>query len=55
MYAKLRDFFATQDKDPLPNPYADPELCLPLPNDLHHWLYERTKYVHMCNVFVHVS
>ena len=32
-----------QDKEPLANPYADPELTLPLPNDLHHWLYERTK------------
>ena len=32
-----------QDKEPLENPYADPELTLPLPNDLHHWLYERTK------------
>uniref|UniRef100_A0A1X7THH0 Ubiquitin carboxyl-terminal hydrolase n=1 Tax=Amphimedon queenslandica TaxID=400682 RepID=A0A1X7THH0_AMPQE len=26
----------------LPNPYADPELCEKLSNDLLHWLYERT-------------
>ena len=33
---------ATEDADPLPNPYADPELCVKLPSDLCHWLYERT-------------
>ena len=36
-----------QGTDPLPNPFADPELSHPLPNDLHNWLYERIKYVHM--------
>jgi len=35
-----------QDQEPLPNPYADPELSVPLPNDLHHWLYERTSTQH---------
>ena len=35
-------FFPLQEREPLPNPYADTEV-VPLPNDLHHWLYERTK------------
>lgn len=35
-----------QDKEPLANPYADTELTLSLPNDLHHWLYERTNTQH---------
>ena len=29
--------------EPLPNPYADPELNYKLPNDLQHWLYERSR------------
>ena len=32
-----------RDQEPLPNPYANPELSVPLPNDLHHWLCERTR------------
>lgn len=38
-------FLYIQGTDPLPNPYADPELCVKLPNDLLHWLYERTRLV----------
>ncbi|XP_064393950.1 probable ubiquitin carboxyl-terminal hydrolase FAF-X [Halichondria panicea] len=41
-----------QDKEPLPNPYADPELCLPLANDLQHWLYERTTNSSQSTTFV---
>lgn len=38
----------TEGADLLPNPYADPELCVKLPTDLCHWLYERTTtYVHI--------
>ena len=45
--------FSFQGHDPLPNPFVDPELSLPLPNDLHNWLYERIKYV-STYVYVHV-
>uniref|UniRef100_A0A1X7TNC9 Ubiquitin carboxyl-terminal hydrolase n=1 Tax=Amphimedon queenslandica TaxID=400682 RepID=A0A1X7TNC9_AMPQE len=33
---------AYEGTEVLPNPYADPELCEKLSNDLLHWLYERT-------------
>ena len=31
-----------QDEELLVNPYADAELCVKLPNDLHHCVFERT-------------
>lgn len=33
-----------QDNPPIPNPYSDPELCVPLPNEVHHFIFERTRY-----------
>ncbi|KAL5475916.1 hypothetical protein EMCRGX_G025794 [Ephydatia muelleri] len=38
---------AIEGKTPLPNPYQDYELIIPLPNDLYHWLFERNNSVNL--------
>ena len=35
----------SQGHEPLPNPFADPELSMTLSNDLQHWLYMKAKWV----------
>ena len=46
----------TQGEEPLVNPYADAELCVKLPNDLHHWVFERTRCVDLSiNSFKYIS
>ena len=33
----------SQGQELLPNPFADSEMSIQLPNDLLHWLYERAR------------